>query len=257
MFLRFVKLNVQIDLMPDLRRHYETHITSQLGQTPGCLFAALVQDSVHPHECVSFTIWESPEAAAQYEQSGLFQTLLDSVQPFILDSDEWRVRLSDDFTLVYEPVSEPPEIEAFSISAGSQGERLPGLSPDNLYLRIVSAQTQPGKLEALEKVYADQIIPTLNTVEGCRCAFLAPGVAGDGRILSVTVWDSEAKAAAYDKSGVYETLLAKAKPFLSDLYQWKMALTPGKREKTTTSADLSISGYQVVTSDSFSTVAAH
>ena len=57
------------------------------------------------------------------------------------------------------------------------------------------------------------------------------------------------RSLASDRNG---ELLAEVQPYLASVLQWKMTLNSSARSEELSSSDLTIEGYQVVTSDSFS-----
>lgn len=251
MYMRFVQHRVMPDAVSAFERFYENRIAPALSQTAGCLFASLVQNETSPDECVSMTLWNTPEDAEQYEQSGLFENLLSEARPFLADTSEWKIQLSDDFTLEYQPVKEEPSVQAFPIVTASSSTAPQDAAPAHMYLRIVSAKIRPGQFEALNKLYTEELIPALLAVDGCRYAYLVRGMHDDSVGLSVTLWDSKEQAEAYEKGGRFQELVAVAMPMLSSLYQWKLALDATKQATVATSDDLSVKGYHVVTGESF------
>lgn len=256
MYMRFVRINIEPDRADDFERLYENRIAPALHDTEGCLFAGLMARRGPTEECISMTLWETAGDARRYEDSGLFETLLEEASTMIADSSEWRIRLSDDLTLQYSAIKEAPVVTASPVESASSDSVAPDVRSSEAYLRIVSAKLKPGEFDALAKVYREKIIPALAEVDGCRYAYLVRGMQEEDTALSVTLWDSQAQAEAYEQSGRFAELTNYVRPMLSDLLQWKMALSPKKRDRTTTSDDMTVEGYHVVTSDSFSTIGA-
>ena len=106
MYMRFVQLKIQPDKMAGFETFYETRIAPALRDSGGCLFAGLMNNSEHPSECISMTLWRNPQDVERYESGGLYATLLEEADPYLWHSTEWRVQLSDDLTLEYVPVEE-------------------------------------------------------------------------------------------------------------------------------------------------------
>lgn len=251
MFMRFVELKVQPDKLEDFEQYYRSRVEPALHDTAGCLFAGLLSSPEHPSECISMTLWQSPDDVEAYESSGLYDTLLEGAEPYLWYTTEWRVQLSDDLKLEYAPVKEPPVVEAFPIEADSSGGAAIDHASANMYLRIVSANVKPGQMDALAKRYEEVIIPALLSIDGCRYAYLARGSADSDEVLSVTLWDSQASAAEYERSGRFGEMVQEAQPYLSSVMQWQMTLNPSRKTREVASNDLHVEGYQVVTSDSF------
>jgi heme-degrading monooxygenase HmoA len=250
MFMRFVQLKIQPDQMAEFERFYMTRIEPALEATVGCLFVGLLSEPEQPSECVSMTLWRSPDDVQAYE-AGLYGKLLEEADQFFWHSTEWRVRLSDDLTLEYAPVKEPPEVEAYPIEAASGGGEPIDHASANMYLRVVTGNVLAGKMDALSERYRQVVIPALRSVDGCRYAYLAKGNADTDEVLSVTLWDSRSKAMEYERHGRFRELLAELQPMLSSVLQWQMTLNPSQKTREIASNDVHIEGYQVVTSDSF------
>lgn len=255
MYMRFVQLKIEPDRIDDFEKLYESRISPALDETEGCLFAGLMHRRGPTEECISMTLWETPDDARRYEESGLFETLLREADPMIADSAEWRIRLSNDLKLEYGPVKEAPVVSASPVESASSADAPAGVDAPETYLRIVSVRLKPGTFDELARVYEEQIVPALKQVDGCRYAYLVRGTQHADTALSITLWDSQSQAEAYEKSGRFAQLTMLVRPMLSDLLQWKMALAPKKRDRTTTSDDMTVEGYHVVTSDTFSRIA--
>ncbi len=249
MYMRFVHLRVKPEKMAAFEIFYENRVAPTLHEMKGCLFASLIQSEDHPDECISMTLWNTLEDAQDYEQSR-YDALIKENEPYLADSSEWRIQLSDDLTLEFKPVKEPPVVQAFPVATASVDAAPTGAGPAQMYLRIVSAKLRPGQFEAFKQRYTEEIIPALLAQKGCRYAYLTRGV-GDDEILSVTLWDSKAYAYAYDLSGRFDQLTQLLEPMLSSLFQWKMSLDPSRRATVATSDDLTVEGYHVVTVESF------
>ena len=68
MYMRFVHVTVKPAAMADLSRLYEEKVIPTLHAVPGCLYASLIQGALHADECISMTLWETPQQAAAYER---------------------------------------------------------------------------------------------------------------------------------------------------------------------------------------------
>lgn len=250
MYMRFVQRTYKPDYLHDLQQTYDDFIIPKLKQTNGCLCACLVKNEVH-QEAISITLWDSQENAEAYEKSGLFAELFAQLKPFLEDSSEWKIQLSEDFQLEYEPVSEEPVVKSFSSLAHIDVKLPIHKEEQKLYLRILSLIIQPGKMADLLTIYTDEILPVLKTTKGCRYAFFTESIENKNEALSVTIWNSQEDAVNYEQSGVFRELLEKVKHTLSTLYQWKMVLEKKSPKPIVTSDDLKIETYSVVTGRTF------
>lgn len=220
MYMRLVHMRIKPQELARVQEIYTEEVIPALQQVTGCLYAALIQSTHQKDECVSMTMWKSPDHAADYERSGVFKRLLDKIRPFMAESSEWRVQLSRDFNLEYVPVPEEPVVKAFTVAAQ---KGLPEV-PQQLWLRIVSLKIKPGMSAEFEQIYRGTVLPALESVQGCCYVFLTQGAASQNEFLSITLWDSKQDAERYEQSGRFAELLGKTKHTLSELYRWKMGL---------------------------------
>jgi len=72
MHIRFVRMRIVEDKAWDAKRFYEESVVPQLERTEGCLFASLMQGTIHGDDYISLTVWTDVEAAEAYVGSDLF-----------------------------------------------------------------------------------------------------------------------------------------------------------------------------------------
>ena len=246
MYLRFVHIRVKRERMAEYRRFYDRRIITALQDTEGCLFASLLETTSQDDECVSLTLWSSPEAAEAYESSGLYDELLDESDEYLAEASEWRAQLTGDPGGHVQRLQEP-EVEAFPVEIAALEDPVAGDSPPQLFLRIVAVRVDPGRFEELRERYNTEVVPELLATPGCRAVFLVESLRAHARALSVTVWDSEDHALRYEMSGAFDKLTARLAPYFSGLYQWKLSLAPAREGDTVSGRDLDVSGFRLVT----------
>jgi len=251
MYMRFVHLNVKPDSINRLRQQYEQQVVPVLHTRPGCLFAGLIQGVHHANECISMTLWDSPQHAEEYERSGVFAKLLHDVQPYLADSSEWKIHLAQDLTVQYELVPEEPVVKAYNVSTHKPEDILSSTDSGGLYVRIVSPQLREGKVEEFRRIYNTEMIPRLRAVKGCRYAAIIEHVTEPGKLISISIWNSKQDADDYEVSGVFDELTEKVKHTFSEIYQWKMQLEQETGKPVTTSAEMTVEGYSIVAGQSF------
>lgn len=251
MYMRLVQVKVKPDRLGEQRRMYDEEVIPVLQKVPGCLFANLIESEHHPGECISMTLWHSREEAEQYERSGTFHELLRRASPFLAESSEWKIHLSEDLTLQYEPVPQEPVVKKYEVTA-SDNAGLPSRRQSTaLFVRIVSPQIREEKLGEFKRIYTDQVLPTLRQVKGCRYAYLTENAQEEHRVISVTIWDSKQDAEAYEQGGVFAALKAKLEHTFAEVYQWKMQLEKDSGGQVVTSEEMTVDGYRVVAGKSF------
>ncbi len=94
-----------------------------------------------------------------------------------------------------------------------------------MYIRMVQAHVDPTKLEEIQKTYNQRVVRELEKVPGCLCARLVQSAAHEDEVLSMTLWDTEEHAEAYEESGLFRKLIKEAEAWLSESAEWKIQLT--------------------------------
>lgn len=249
MIMRLLQVKIKPDLLSEVRQMYDEKAMPILRAVPGCLYASLIQSVDRADECMSLTLWETREQADAYEQSNVFKELITEAQPYFAESSEWKIQLSKDLTLEYEPVVEEPVVKAYQVTDLKDSRSVPQGKP--MYVRIVAPQIREGQLSEFKKIFNNEILPELRAVKGCRYAYLTENIKEQNQMISVTIWDSREDADAYHHSGVFDRLTEKVKHTFSEVYQWKMQLEQETGGQVITSDEVTVEGYRVITGKSF------
>ncbi len=226
MYLRFLKLATRSTDLRIVQEFYQQEVLPLLQQHSACRFASLLQATSKAAECISMTLWDSPEEADRYEQSAAYLELLEEGAKLISASADWSVRLADD-TLATEPRGSRQETigDAFTVEAGD--EDLGGSDlPARLYLRIVSVRVKPEKWDDLIDLYNSTVLPTLRTTQGCHTAFLVEALHDPDQALSVSIWNREEDAIRYEMSGTFDDLTRQLRDTLEGSTRWKVSVGP-------------------------------
>jgi quinol monooxygenase YgiN len=251
MFLRLVQARAQPNKTSEIRDVYDAKIIPTLQETPGCLFACLIQAVEHTNVVGSLTLWESQADAEAYTKAGTFQTLLDSLGRFLIDSSEMRIKLSSDLKLEYTNDTTEADITEYPVSIDLPMKQKGTSTSPSLYIRIVSVFLKPEHRDEYYSLYIKEIIPALQEAEGCIHTYLVMPPKGRKNSLSVTVWESKAHADAYEEGGQFRALISKVKHTFNDLIQWKLELDPDKRAASASGEDIDVQGYSVLTLKDF------
>ncbi|MEN8152871.1 MAG: antibiotic biosynthesis monooxygenase [Acidobacteriota bacterium] len=251
MYMRFLQLNVRPEALELSRNYYRETVLPRLHAVKGCLFAHLIQDQVKKTELISMTLWEKKEDAEEYQNSPVFKQLMAEFSPYLDESNEWKIQLSDKMELEYKPVSEEPVIQSFPVFVQENLKLSVTSKSSPMYVRILSHKLQKGKLKEFEKLYKTEVIPALQKTEGCLYAYLMENLKDGEEVISVTIWENGQAAEEYEKSGTFNSLTDKIKHTFSRLYQWKMELSKEPERKAVTSDDTSLSKYTIVTGKRF------
>lgn len=84
-----------------------------------------------------------------------------------------------------------------------------------MFVRLTYFGFKPDKLEELKKFYNEVAIPTLKQQKGnLDCRLLEPVDKKDDYI-SMTTWERQEDANAYQERGVYKKLVDQVRPFFS------------------------------------------
>lgn len=251
MYMRLVHVRIKPEILSVAQKLYDERIASRLQAVPGCLYAGLILSEQHQDECISMTLWDSWERAESYVKSGLFEELVGEAEPYLSNTSEWKIQLSRDLELEYQPVPQEPVVKSYTMVAQTNADVPPADAGSRMYLRIVSAKVQPTMMDELKKIYAEEIIPALNVTKGCRYAYLTEGIEERNEAISVTIWSSKEDADAYDKSGGFAKLLDRVRHTFSEVYQWKMALEREFSGEVVSSGDPDVEGYRIVSGKRF------
>jgi heme-degrading monooxygenase HmoA len=251
MFMRLVQLRVKAESSADMMALYDTRVIPELQKIKSCLYASLIFSTHNLQECMSLTLWESQSDVEAYERSGLYKRLIEESHPYLEDSSEWKIQLSKNLTLEYQPVPEEPVVKSYVVAPDKDGLLLAPAKISQSYVRIVSAKIQAGKMEEFERIYTQHVLPAVRTMKGCRYASLIEGAKDRNEVISMTLWESKEDADEYERSGWFDALRNRVRHTFSDLYQWKMKLEHDAHRQAGTSEDLTVEGYNIVTGKSF------
>jgi len=251
MFMRFLYLGVNPEYLPLLQPFHEKVVIPELQKINGCLFAGLIQSDQETNECISLTLWENKALAEAYEKSEAFKALMKQLKPYLSDSAEWKIHLSEDLELKYEPVGNELTLREYQVIASKDvgfDSTIPG---KGLHVRLVSMKLQEGKSDEFRKKYANEIVPALQSTRGCRYIYLTENLHDKNEVISLTIWDSKEDADTYENSGQFSGLVGRVKDLFSHFYQWKVALEKERGGKVKTSEDLKIDYYAMVSGKRF------
>jgi len=251
MHIRFVRLKGREDRAWDARKFYEDRVIPGLEQTEGCLFASLLQGTIHGDDYISMTAWTSDEAAKTYEHGGLFDRLLDESDEALQGVEEVPsgVEGADD-AVIFSGIE--PEVETWDIAGSADEEILEKITEGRVFVRMAGIRLRRDGFAEFERRFEEEVRPALSETPGCLGALLVAGASDQTRILSVTFWSREEDAVRYALSGEFDRLTARLKDTFSDLYQWNVAASGEAPPPTTGGRGPEVEGYQLVIGRKFS-----
>lgn len=146
-----------------------------------------MQDINETNQLISLTLWRSKDHIQDYVDSGAFQKNLDLATPYMEESSEWKIQLTKEDILNYEPVKQEPVVKSYNVAADMQSvpEEIP---TSRKYLRVLSLNLMQGKEDEFKKIYHEKIQPELENVNGCRYSFLIDNSEENKEMLSFTIW---------------------------------------------------------------------
>jgi len=247
MFMRLFHLKANSEKVGVFKSFYDAIVISELQKIDGCLFAGLLLNNTDITEGISLTLWDTKQHAENYEGSGLFEKLLDQAKPFLAESTEWKIQLSEDLELEYKPEDDEPALEHFKVTVHERVKEDLFKQHSKMYIRIVSHILQKDKIKDFRDIFVDQIIPALLATKGCRYSYLIESMQQENEVISLSIWDSKEDAVAYEDSGEFDRLVNILRPTFSQFYQWKMELDKDPAKKVSTTDDLKVTHYRVVT----------
>jgi heme-degrading monooxygenase HmoA len=251
MFMRLLQVKLNPTYTEEFKNFYDVTVLPQLQKMPGCIFAGLIKSGPGNDEFISLTFWQTQQNAEEYEKSKIFSNLLEQARPFLSESNEWKIQLSDKMELEYAPVSEEPEIKKYTVELQKDEDDKIKFQDPKMYLRIVSMKIQDDKLDEFKKIYLEKVIPALKKTEGCRYVFLTESINERDEFISVTIWDDKTCADKYESSGTFEELVGKIKHTFSQFYLWKMDLEKEYSAKVKTTDDMKVEAYNIIAGKSF------
>ena len=251
MFLRLVQLSINTEYESTFRQVYNIVVLPQLQRLVGCRMAGLIKSNTERGKFISLTLWDKKKQAEDYEKSEVSKKLSEHIEQFLSESSEWKLQLSEDSKVEYKPVLESPSRTNYVVAVRSHNNKSKLAESTGMYIRIVSVKIQPDKIKEFKKIYSKEILPNLETAEGCSFAYLTENLKNDSEFLSFSVWEDKSFADQYELSGKFTQLTDKVKHTFSKFYLWKMELEQSSKGKINTSEDMKIDNYTLITGKSF------
>lgn len=224
MHMRFVRLKIEEEKVWDAKTFYEEIVFSRLEQTDGCLFAGLLQGTVHGNDIISMTVWTTAEAAAAYVDGGLFDRLLDESDEQLQEVEGREMGLSGAGDGVVFSAIEP-DVETWDVARPPAEGVLDRIGDRRIFVRMVAVRLRKVAFDEFEQRFETEVRPALAETPGCLGAFLVAQTDDPTRVLSITMWAREEDAVRYGLSGEFERLTLRLKDTFSDLYQWNPVLS--------------------------------
>jgi hypothetical protein len=225
---------------------YARLILPALRSTQGCVFASLLQNTGNAQECVSLTIWKSRKESTDYEESGLYLHLVDSLRPFFAESTEWKLELSEDLSLEYTPIQVEPTVERFDESvAGS--ENISRLKAKPFAVQILALTVQEDQIHAFETIFSSDIHPKYKIHKGFIDLIL---IRQHHKFHIISFWDETVDIQS--SSGIHSIsqLLESIHKILPSYVRWRVSHSTAAHTSAS-SEDLKATLYRCLTAEWF------
>ncbi len=95
-----------------------------------------------------------------------------------------------------------------------------------MFMRLLQLKVKNGEEERLPDFYEKTVVSQLQQVDGCQFANLIQNRQRPEEFISMTLWDTQEHAEAYEKSELFQKLWAEISPQLADTSEWKIQLSP-------------------------------
>ena len=77
-----------------------------------------------------------------------------------------------------------------------------------MYARVVTLEVQSGKMDTLNAIFQDDVVPAVKQVAGFRSLTLLEDRKA-GKAMMISVWESEAAMKASESSGFFQAQMQK------------------------------------------------
>ena len=219
MFLRMVTHAMRSEESEKMAETYHRSVISNLRTTKGCVFASLLQNTINTQECISLTLWDSQKESFDYEESGLYKQLVDSLRTFFVASDEYELKLSEDLSLEYTPIQLEPTVERFNNSvAGS--EDISRLKANPFAVQILALTVQEDQIHTFENIFSSDIHPKYKTHKGFIDLIL---LRQKREYHIISFWDETVDIQSTSGIHSINELLASIYKILPSFIRWKVS----------------------------------
>jgi heme-degrading monooxygenase HmoA len=94
-----------------------------------------------------------------------------------------------------------------------------------MYLRLVQHHIKPEVAAQMSVTYDRVILTGLRSTAGCVFASLLQNIDDPRDGVSMTIWESQSAATAYEESGLFQELLKSLRPYFIESNEWALRLS--------------------------------
>lgn len=247
MFLRMVSMGVQANDSNMFAKAYDVNVIAALRRQPGCSFASLLQNVHDPKDCISVTIWESKSATEEYEKSGVFKALVESLRSFYVESNEFELKLTDDLSIEYTPIQNDPSIKQFDDNDTGK-EYIQKFNVTPYAAKIITLTVQPEKTQEFQDIFVEKVIPRFQEQKGfIHIILLRKG----NEFNIISFWDETIDLNDSTGGHSFSALTRNIFSLLPSSVQWQVS-HKASRSRFATTEEISASVYRCLTGEWFS-----
>jgi heme-degrading monooxygenase HmoA len=247
MFIRMVSMGVNADHSEVFAKAYEDNIISALRIQPGCSFASLLQNIQDHKDCISLTIWESYKETEEYEKSGLFKQLVESLRTFYEESNEFELKLTDDLSIEYTPIQKDPTLRQFDDS-DTEKEYIKKFNVTPYAVKIITLTVQHDKIQEFQGIFASKVIPKFKEQKGFIHIIL---LRKNNEFNIISFWDETIDLDTSPGGQNLNTLTRSIFNLLPATVQWQVSHKASRSSYAATD-EISASVYRCLTGEWFS-----
>jgi heme-degrading monooxygenase HmoA len=242
-----VSMGVQEKDSDMFAKAYDENVIAALRRQPGCSFASLLQNISDSKDCISVTIWESKEATEEYEKSGKFKALVESLRSFYVESNEFELKLTDDLSIEYTPIQNDPSLKQFD-DDDTEKQYIRKFNITPYAAKIITLTVQADKVHEFQTIFAEKIIPKFKAQKGFIHIIL---LRKEHEFNIISFWDETIDLTAGSGDQSLHSLTRSIFQMLPSSVQWQVS-HKSSRTSFATTEEISASVYRCLTGEWFS-----
>ncbi|MFZ4621498.1 MAG: antibiotic biosynthesis monooxygenase family protein [Bacteroidota bacterium] len=246
MFIRMVSMGVNADHSDVFAKAYEDNIIATLRHQPGCSFASILQNVQDRKDCISLTIWESQNATDEYEKSGLFKELVESLRTFYEASDEFELKLTDDLSIEYTPIQKDPTLKQFD-DRDTEKEYIKKFNVTPYAVKIITLTVQHDKIQEFQDIFSSKVVPKFTEQKGFIHIIL---LRKNNEFNIISFWDETVDLDVSPGGQNLNALTRSIFNLLPSSVQWQVS-HKASRSSFATTEEISASVYRCLTGEWF------
>ncbi len=247
MFLRMVSMSIRAEHSLKIAEEYDKNVVPALRHQPGCSFASLLQNIHDTKDCISMTIWDSKQEADEYEKSGVFKQLVETLRSFYEESNEGELKLNDDLSIEYTPIQIDPSVKGFD-DDDTEKEYIQKFNITPYAANIITLTVQPDKIQEFQEIFASKVIPKFSEQKGFIHIIL---LRKSNEFNIITFWDETIDLNSSFGEQTLRTLTRSIFELLPSSVQWQVS-HKASRSSYASTEEMKGSVYRCLTGEWFS-----